>query len=195
MPRVLYLEFAIFIALVVFIKSSVIIPFDLFFTQVIQRFHPSWFDISMKLLSFIGNPEVSLSLALLAGLSLFKFKSGKYARDFLLLISLLTFLTVVLKIIVARPRPPADLIYQFIPELGKDSFPSFHAAIFLGIFGYLWNITKNKLARLVYLILILGMGISRVYLGEHWMSDVLGSYVLGLILLGFFTHYSAFRKQ
>lgn len=92
------------------------------------------------------------------------------------------------KIMVRRIRPQG-----FIPVYIEDSFsfPSSHAAIAVAVFGFLaYIVTKNiknkKLKSLIVTlaaIIILAIGLSRLYLGVHYFSDVLGGYIIGSIWL------------
>ncbi len=89
-----------------------------------------------------------------------------------------------LKIIVDRPRPE----YQILDPLQSGlSFPSGHsllAVILGGILVYLvghWvrPLLLRRAIQASLIVMVVGMGASRVYLGLHWPSDVIGSYVLG----------------
>ena len=89
---------------------------------------------------------------------------------------------VVIKVLVARPRPTADLVRLYdSPE--SYSFPSttaFFAATFLGMVGYLaWQPRRRVGIVMLGILLLLSSGLSRVYVGAHWATDVLGGWLLG----------------
>jgi undecaprenyl-diphosphatase len=98
----------------------------------------------------------------------------------------------VLKVIVDRPRPPS---FTFSPNdillfFNQYAYPSGHVlfvVVFFGFIAYLgWNFLVG-LTRWILVsacaILIVLIGPSRIYLGEHWVSDVIGSYLIGTFWL------------
>ena len=101
-----------------------------------------------------------------------------------------TAINVLVKDLVQRPRPTSNLVNVFA-TLKSYSFPSGHVMFYLGFFGFIWFLVftmlkpsiKRSLLLVFFGILIVLIGVSRVYLGEHWASDVLGSYLLGSLTL------------
>ena len=106
------------------------------------------------------------------------------------------------KWLIHRPRPAM----QLIPETGY-SFPSAHATIatiFFTILLYAFrDDIKNRVLLYLYyaanISLFLIIGFSRVYLGVHWVSDVIAGFALGLfwltlLILGFRLFGSMYRR-
>ena len=97
----------------------------------------------------------------------------------------------ILKAIFVRPRPN---VLRLIKQ-GGYSFPSGHAMASMTFYGFLIyliiksNINKNIKILLISLltILILLIGISRIYLGVHYASDILAGYLVSIIYLILFT--------
>jgi undecaprenyl-diphosphatase len=104
---------------------------------------------------------------------------------------------VIIKEYIRRPRPTIDLV-NVLNILDSYSFPSGHVMFYVGFYGFLWFLVYTLLKRswrrtalLVFLgIFIALVGMSRIYLGQHWASDVLGAYLLGsltlVVILGFY---------
>jgi undecaprenyl-diphosphatase len=103
-----------------------------------------------------------------------------------------------------RPRPAHPEIVVAKARLGGSSFPSGHVIIYTGVYGFLAYLAhvhvKAELLRKAIVGLLGGMvalvGISRVYLGHHFTSDVTVSYLLGTsYLVGLASLYQRALKR
>lgn len=138
----------------------------------------------MIFVSFLGSAITLITLSLA---SIFLVKDKKYSKLIILNLVLSFILNKILKLIIARPRPPR---LRLVIENGY-SFPSGHSMVSFAFYGFLiYLINKNiknkkiKYPLIVLLsLLILLIGISRIYLGVHYVTDVLGGYIIGLIYL------------
>jgi undecaprenyl-diphosphatase len=101
-------------------------------------------------------------------------------------------LAFVLKEIIhrTRPFPATENASGFLQSINQYSYPSGHVlffVVFFGFFAYLAWIHFAGRARVIVIAicgaLIVLIGPSRIFLGVHWASDVLGSYIIGTIWL------------
>ena len=143
-----------------------------------------------KIITFFASSKFMI-LSVVIVLLLKKLKN----KRFLIILNLLNavILNSLLKFLFKRERP-IDLM--IVEEIGY-SFPSGHtmaACIFYGFIIYLVNISKfSKKVKLItntiLTILIILIGISRIYLGVHYASDVIGGYLISISYLIIFTHF------
>ncbi len=152
-----------------------------------QAVDSGWLEGAARAVTTLGDPLVAaLSILGLAALLLALSRRGDALVVLLLFIP--EGLQLAVKELVARPRPEFSLL-DHAPT--NPSFPSghaTHAVLFFGCVAVLLAglVRPLWLARLVQVLLwltVLAVGASRVYLGVHWPSDVLGAYLFGGICL------------
>ena len=194
---ILLLVILAFLILTFYIKLHPFLNFDLSVTILVQSFQPPWFDQIMKFVSLVGNAWPGSILVLVVGVFLYFYWRLKKEAWLLVFSVLGSFLVgVFFKAIVARPRPDPSLIHQVGKYLKADSFPSGHVLFYMGFFGFLLFIIFAKMKKsfmrsfLIWAMLLLMflIGLSRIYLGAHWFSDVLGAYLIGTIWLYLMVH-------
>lgn len=96
-----------------------------------------------------------------------------------------------IKFLIQRPRPDG---FRLATETGY-SFPSGHSMISMAFYGLLiwmiWKYEKDNILRHVwcclFAIIIIMVGVSRIYLGVHYASDVIGGFCASVLWLAFFT--------
>lgn len=155
--------------------------FDFAVLHWIGRTFPSWLDEPMRLITALGYYTVVIPL--LAAVLLFFYLKGWRLSATLLFVSTVggIFLTTVLKSVFQRARP--DIIHSGYQASGY-SFPSGHATVAVGFYGMLTLLLAYRLhGALRWIIvacgvlLVLLIGFSRLYLGVHYLTDVLAGYL------------------
>jgi len=180
---------ALFSGLAFFARSPGLLRFDTVITRAIQSGHSDTRDYLAFLITTLGNGAFLTLLCIASACFLNRYKRPRAA-----LFSLLTLLglplNMLLKQIVHRPRPIDTLVRILFYERG-DSFPSGHAmgsTIVYGFLAYLaWTYIKDPARRrfwtTVLILTPIAISFSRIYIGAHWFSDIVGAWIFGLIVL------------
>ena len=177
------------LAISIYARFTPRFPGDLCLTIWLQSFDNHLILSIMKYISFIFGGWSEVLVVVTIGIVIWR-RIGKLEAIMILVGALITLVNTALKLAVNRPRPSADLVHVLSPAQG-NGFPSGHAFFVILILGFtayfiLINL-KNRVPRMVVLAgliaLILLTGISRVYLGVHWPSDVIGGYLIGGVFL------------
>lgn len=192
------ISFLIFAALAFVVRRNPSLSADTSTTIRIQRRQHPLLTRVMSLVSWLGfRPQ---SLALPASLvSLYWLTGQRRNARYLVFAWAASMVSYTTKRIVMRPRPGGTEITVVDAGLRDSSFPSghvLHYVVFWGFACYLWYTTVQikSMSRIPVAFigsLIATVGFSRVYLGHHWLTDVIGSYSLGsgilLSLIGLHT--------
>jgi len=194
--RTLAFQIALFSAIGAFavltfmVKTTPLFTLDIQITRAIQSIRSPIFAAAMDWISWIGfSPQSYISSLLIVAL-IYSFGFHWEAVAAFVAGILPPVVNVLVKGVIKRPRPTMDLV-QVLRALDSYSFPSGHVMFYVGFFGFLWFLVYTLLKRswirtllLVFLgSLIALVGMSRIYLGQHWASDVLGAYLLGSLTL------------
>ena len=148
-------------------------------------------DFATPIAKFITNFGGAIFLIGLTIILIITIKNKKIGLTIFSNLFIITILNQLLKRILQRPRPEE---FRIINESGY-SFPSGHSMISMAFYGYLiyliYKYVKNRYLKWS-LITILGMlivsiGISRIYLGVHYTSDVLAGFMISISYLIIYT--------
>jgi undecaprenyl-diphosphatase len=160
---------------------------DVKFSREVQEHQNPFIDELMYLISTPGYMPESVIMVLTTALLFFLFKYKKAAL-FILLTGFGGLISTLVKALVNRPRPSEDLV-RIVLKTTQQSFPSGHVLFYVIFFGFLVLLMFQleniaKVIRVVVialsLFLIFTIPVSRIYLGAHWFTDVLGGFLLGL---------------
>lgn len=184
-----WILFLICLILFIFLSGKVIeyqiMKQDITFYNILRKyFIKDSITPYMKIITNFGGATCLITITILL---LILIKNKKIGLITLTNLVLITILNQILKIVLKRPRPTE---FRIINETGY-SFPSGHSMISMAFYGLLiyliYKKIKNKYLKatliIILLLLILAIGISRIYLGVHYVSDVIGGFLISISYL------------
>ena len=187
---ILFLCLIIFLFIAEDVWDKEIMTADIAGYEFISKYLISDFTTPIaKIITQFGGVIILVTITILS-LIIIKNKKVKIAIcSNLVIISLLNW---VLKVIVQRPRPNE---FRLIDESGY-SFPSGHSMVSMAFYGFIMYLIYKKVENkylkwglITFLgILIICIGISRIYLGVHYTSDVLAGFIISIAYLMVFTN-------
>jgi len=139
----------------------------------------------MNFISYIGSERFLIPAAAIA-ISYWLIKRNYYISKLLLVSTLGSYsLNYILKQIFQRTRP----FEYFLVEQGGLSFPSGHSMVTMTLYSTIAFLlakktqdkSKKRIIHTIAILMICLMGISRIYLGVHWPTDIVGGYLAGYI--------------
>lgn len=171
------------------VDNDIILFDETIYNLVANHLIKDSFTSFFKLMTNFANMYWLIGLAIILLLSI---KNRSIGKRIILNLGTSALTNYIIKLLLQRPRPIGNRI---IEESGY-SFPSGHSMVSMAFYGYLIYLiitnVKNTyikiLLTIILSILILCVGISRVYLGVHYASDVLAGFLVGIIYLIVFVH-------
>jgi membrane-associated phospholipid phosphatase len=160
--------------------------FDTTFLLWLHHFANPNLDHLMLFLTNLGNPSTVVIVAGITVLLLWWRSYREEAKVFVFACLGGLILNTGLKLFFSKPRP--ELWHRLISEK-SFSFPSGHALgsmVLYGFIAYELAIHYPHLSKVIYsltVILIVAIGVSRLYLGVHWPTDIMAGYGVGFLWL------------
>jgi undecaprenyl-diphosphatase len=166
------------------------LPLELKISQGLQELPDTWLPYLMALISLWGYMPWSALVVAASAWGLARWVNRWTGLYFLTIAVAQGVINTALKNIIARPRPIEPLARVMLPNSGY-SFPSGHVMFYTTCFGlliYLLLLERNRsilrnISLIILAALIVLVGPSRLYLGAHWLADVIAGYLLGALLL------------
>jgi membrane-associated phospholipid phosphatase len=169
--------------------TSVLQPHELQWNTDIQKTRSSGLNSFMLHLADVASPVAGLVITvLIAGFFLVRKQPVQAVATFLV-IAVGWNSSEIAKLIVMRHRPPT--LYSLAPETGSNSFPSGHVAFAISLAIGLCLLTVGtrwlELAAVVGTLWVMLIAFDRLYIGAHYLSDVIGSVMVSTAAIIFLT--------
>ena len=183
--KILFILIGLFILDAIFVITNNINIIDYTVYNSIRSLNSDFFDYFFRFITIFGNVDVVLLILVILNIKL----SRKDAITCDILACVSTISNLIIKNIIQRSRPD---VLRLI-EIDGFSFPSGHSMIAITLYGYLFYIVNRKvnnkkikiILEIFILLLIIGICLSRIYLGVHYFTDIFGGVMLGLAELIF----------
>ncbi|MEG4585581.1 phosphatase PAP2 family protein [Microcoleus sp. MOSTC5] len=160
--------------------------FDTSILLALRKLHTPLRDQIMLGFTFLGEPNLLLVICLMLGIVLVARNHRSEATTIAFAGAGAIGLNLLLKKLFARARPQ---LWERVVDVKFYSFPSGHAMISMVIYGLLGYFLGSRFPKQrwsIYsltVVLIAAIGLSRLYLGVHWPTDVIAGYTAGLVWL------------
>ena len=168
-----------FLILAYLIKTKTNLVIDEKIYSFISKFISNNITTAVKFITFLGSATVVIGVTLLSLIFIKDKKVGLFMSIDLVVITIFQY---ILKFVFQRNRP----IGINLVEETSYSFPSGHSLTAMAFYGFIIyliyksNLKYKKIYVIALSILILLIGLSRVYLGVHFITDVLGGFTFSL---------------
>lgn len=163
-------------------------PLDLFISDFFFSIRDPFLLKAFSVITILGNWEFALVLTICLSLLLVFLEKHKFVLPFWISVAGSILFTTLSKMAFQIERP----LNAFL-SLDSFSFPSGHATIAVALYGFLVYLLIRstypswirRFGLILFLIIILLIGLSRLYLGVHYFSDIYVGFLVGLLWLMF----------
>ena len=172
----------LFFIVAVWVHTGASYNFDWFIYENICKIRNNFLTAFMMFITYFGDTVAVIAAALISLFIAYIFKCKNYCLDILAISAFQHICNRILKIIFQRAR----ISEMILVHESSYSFPSGHtmtAVVLWGFFVYLMSKGEYRKYRIIPFIMIFLIGFSRIYLGAHYFTDVLGAMLISLPIL------------
>ena len=188
---ILVISLSVFIFLLINVLCNNISDFDTSIYNAMMSFKSDYMTFIMKTITRFGDAEIFILITVIC---LIFIRNKKIGGSIVINLASVALMNHVLKKIIQRPRPPLE--FRMVEE-SSFSFPSGHAMASMAFYGLIIyfinkNMKNNKLKKVICIILsilIFLIGMSRIYLGVHYASDVIAGFAISMVYLILYITY------
>ena len=179
-----------FLELTESLQSKFLSQYDRKITNFVISFRSPELNKILQFITNIGDIYGYLVVGTISSIVFYlKFKNWRFVIQMIFVLAISALSNLALKQVINRPRPEIE----HLVSVATLSYPSGHAMSAISFYGFLiylcYGFKMNKLIKLGVIlfltILIFSIGISRIYLGVHFPSDIAGGFIAGLIWVAF----------
>ncbi|UJH91571.1 phosphatase PAP2 family protein [Antarcticibacterium sp. 1MA-6-2] len=176
----------LFVDLTATLHTEALSKYDSKITQYIISFRTPTLNKIFQFITNVGDLYGYLVIAALSTVLFYwKFRNWRFVLEMIFVLVVSGLSNVALKQVINRARPDAE----HLVSVATLSYPSGHAMSAMAFYGFLiflfYNFKLNRWLKTLVIttlvLLILAIGISRIYLGVHYPSDIAGGYIAGFI--------------
>lgn len=194
----------VFVELTNALNSDLVAGYDANITAYVINYRTPQLNNIMQFITNLGDLYGYIAVTTICSLLFyFRFKNWRYVVQLVFVIIVSGLSNLALKDVINRARPTAEHLVS-VETLSYPSGHAMSATAFYGFLIYLFyflNINRTFKILLIAIcsFLIVSIGISRIYLGVHFPSDILGGVIAGTIWVMFciliFNIIDLFRKK
>lgn len=191
---ILFFNCIVLVLLILNINNKYILEFDTAISKLFLKTRTPVLTFIFFSVSELGTWGTIIIVFVWGATRLIKNKNNELLFLVVFSLSGIQLVYLILKEIIKRPRPPfPHLIYYF-----GYSFPSGHSALAIVICGVIiyyihktecLSVLLSKAVFVLAFLLVILIGVSRIYLGVHFFTDVLGGYTSGFFWLVMFINF------